>query len=126
MNVPENLKYSKSHEWIADTEGGRVRVGISDHAQEALGDLVFVELPEVGDEFAAGDNFAVVESVKATSDVIAPVKGKVFAVNEALADSPENVNADCYAAWFVELEDVEKPGDLLDAAQYSKFLEEEA
>ncbi len=125
MSVPQNLKYTKTHEWILE-EGGKAKVGITDHAQEQMGDLVYVELPEVGDSFAAGENFAVVESVKATSDVEAPVGGKVAAVNEALADEPGAVNEDCYGAWFIELEDVSDDGTLLSAAEYEEFLKSEA
>lgn len=124
MNVPANLKYNKTHEWVLE-EGGKVKVGITDHAQDALGDLVYVELPEVGDALQKGDSFAVVESVKATSDVMAPVSGTVVSVNEGIVDEPEAVNTDCYAAWFVELENVEDMQDLLSAEEYEKFLAEE-
>lgn len=125
MSVPENLKYTKTHEWVL-AEGGKAKVGITDHAQEQMGDLVYVELPEVGDSFAAGDNFAVVESVKATSDVEAPVGGTVSAVNESLADEPGQVNDDCYGAWFIELEDIAEDAELMSAAQYEEFLKSEA
>jgi glycine cleavage system H protein len=124
MNVPSEFRYTKSHEWVLE-EGKGVKVGITDYAQEALGDLVYVELPEVGDTFRAGDSFAVVESVKATSDVVAPADGRVAEVNETVADSPEAVNEDCYGAWLVKLEDVGRMDGLLSAAEYEVFLEEE-
>ncbi len=121
MSVPQNLGYTKTHEWILK-EGGKAKVGITDHAQEQMGDLVYVELPEVGDILNAGENFAVVESVKATSDVEAPVSGRVAAVNEALADEPGQVNEDCYAAWFVELDEISEDEPLMSAAEYEDFL----
>lgn len=119
-NVPADLRYAASHEWARLEADGSVTVGISDHAQEALGDVVFVELPEVGATLGAGDQAGVVESVKAASDIYAPVAGEVIAVNDALSDSPELVNADPYANWFFKV----KPADasdldkLLDAAAY--------
>jgi glycine cleavage system H protein len=119
-NVPADLRYAASHEWARLEADGSVTVGISDHAQEALGDVVFVELPEVGATLGAGDQAGVVESVKAASDIYAPVAGEVIAVNDALTDSPELVNADPYANWFFKV----KPADasdmdkLLDAAAY--------
>jgi glycine cleavage system H protein len=106
--IPTELKYASSHEWARLEEDGTVTVGISDHAQEALGDVVFVELPDVGVTFAAGDEAGVVESVKAASDVYAPIAGEVVAVNEQLDDSPETVNSDPYnEGWFYRLQ----PGD---------------
>ena len=119
-NVPANLKYAASHEWVQTNDDGTVTVGISDHAQEALGDLVFVELPEVGAHFDAEKEIAVVESVKAAADVYAPISGTVTEVNQAAADSPESVNQDAYAAWLFKL----KPDNaadvdaLLDATAY--------
>jgi len=119
-NVPANLKYAASHEWVQTNDDGTVTVGISDHAQEALGDLVFVELPEVGAHYDAEKEIAVVESVKAAADVYAPISGTVTEVNQAAADSPESVNQDAYAAWLFKL----KPDNaadvdaLLDAAAY--------
>lgn len=124
-NVPANLKYTESHEWVRVEADGTVTVGITDHAQEALGDLVFVELPEVGKTYAAGQETCVVESVKAAADVYAPLAGEVTAVNEAAADAPESVNQDAYAAWLFKL----KPANaadvdaLLDAAAYSKVAD---
>ena len=121
MNVPSNLKYTKSHEWVRAEADGTVTIGITDHAQELLGDLVFVELPEVGKNLAAEEEAAVVESVKAASDVYAPIAGTVIAVNETVPDAPETVNQDAYAAWLFRMQpanaaDVDA---LLDAAAYA-------
>ncbi len=124
-NVPANLKYTESHEWVRAEADGSVTVGITDHAQEALGDLVFIELPEVGKTYAAGQELCVVESVKAAADVYAPIAGEVTAVNQDAADAPESVNQDAYAAWLFKL----KPANaadvdaLLDAAAYAKISE---
>ena len=121
MNVPSNLKYTKSHEWVRAEADGTVTIGITDHAQELLGDLVFVELPDVGKTLAAEQEAAVVESVKAASDVYAPIAGTVTEVNTAVSDSPESVNEDAYAAWLFKM----KPANaadvaaLLDAAEYA-------
>jgi len=119
-NVPSNLKYAASHEWVLVNDDGTVTVGISDHAQEALGDLVFVELPEVGAHYAAEKEIAVVESVKAAADVYAPIAGTVTEVNQAAADAPEAVNADAYAAWLFKLkpDNLADVDALLDAAGY--------
>ena len=121
MNIPANLKYTKSHEWVRVETDGTVTIGITDHAQELLGDLVFVELPDVGKNLAAEEEAAVVESVKAASDVYAPIAGTVIAVNETVPDAPETVNQDAYAAWLFRMQpanaaDVDA---LLDAAAYS-------
>lgn len=115
-NIPADLRFAESHEWARLEADGSVTVGISDHAQEALGDVVFIELPEVGKTLAAGDQAGVVESVKAASDIYAPVGGEVIAVNEALADAPEQVNGEPYGAWFFKL----KPQD---AAELDKLLD---
>lgn len=121
MNVPSNLKYTKSHEWVRAEADGTVTIGITDHAQELLGDLVFVELPEVGKTLAAEQEVAVVESVKAASDVYAPIAGTVTEVNTAVSDAPESVNEDAYAAWLFKM----KPANaadvdaLLGAAEYT-------
>jgi len=121
MNIPSDLKYTKSHEWVRVEADGTVTVGITDHAQELLGDLVFVELPDVGKELAAEQEAAVVESVKAASDVYAPIAGTVVAVNDAVPDAPESVNQDAYAAWLFKM----KPANaadvdaLLDATAYA-------
>lgn len=120
MNYPTELKYSKSHEW-ARLDGDVAVVGISDYAQDALGDVVFVNLPQVGDEVFAGEGFGDVESVKAVSDLISPVSGVVCAVNEELEDSPEALNADPYGAWIIKVERVTDEEELLDAADYAAF-----
>jgi glycine cleavage system H protein len=118
--TPANLRYAASHEWARLEMDGTVTVGISDHAQEALGDVVFVELPEVGQQLSAGQEAGVVESVKAASDIYAPVGGEVIAVNAEIVDAPESVNTDPYGSWFFKL----KPNDsselekLLDAQAY--------
>ena len=124
MNYPTELKYSKSHEWVKIEDGIAV-VGISDFAQDALGDVVFINLPEVGDAVTAGESFGDVESVKAVSDLISPVTGKVCEVNEELADSPENLNSDPYGAWIIKVEAVTEEEELLDAAAYETFCAEE-
>jgi len=119
-NVPANLKYASSHEWMLLNADGTVTVGITDHAQEALGDLVFVELPEVGAHFDAEKEIAVVESVKAAADVYAPIAGTVTEVNQAAADAPESVNQDAYAAWLFKMtpDNVADLDKMLDAAAY--------
>ena len=124
MNYPVDLKYTKSHEWIR-YEGDVAVVGISDFAQEALGDVVFVNLPQVGDEVTAGESFGDVESVKAVSDLISPVSGVVLEVNEELDDSPENLNSDPYGAWIIKVENVTDEEELLEAAAYEAFCAEE-
>lgn len=124
MNYPTDLKYTKSHEWVKFA-GGIAVVGISDFAQDALGDVVFVNLPQVGDEVTAGEVFGDVESVKAVSDLICPVSGVVCAVNEELEDSPENLNADPYGAWIIQVENITDEEELLDAAAYEAFCAEE-
>jgi glycine cleavage system H protein len=122
MNIPANLKYTESHEWVRAEADGTVTVGITEYAQDALGDIVFVELPKVGKSFTAGDDAAVVESVKAASDIYAPVSGEVVAVNDAVADAPDSINTDAYSAWLFKL----KPSDpnaingLLSAEAYGK------
>ena len=124
MSVPEELQYTRSHEWVR-TEGDTATVGITDYAQDELGDIVFVELPEEGATFGAGDSFGAVESVKAVSDIYAPVGGEVIEVNEALNDSPEKINDDPYGdGWIIKLR-VSEEGDLLSASDYEQFLEEE-
>lgn len=120
-NIPADLRYSASHEWARLEADGTVTVGISDHAQIALGDVVFVELPEIGKQLAAEQEAGVVESVKAASDIYAPIAGEVIAVNEELTDSPELVNGDPYGSWFFKLKpsDAGDLGKLLDAAGYA-------
>ena len=125
--IPGDLKFLKSHEWARLEDDGRVTVGISDHAQAALGDLVYVELPGVGDEVEAGKGVAVVESVKAASDVYAPVSGTVVAINEELADAPETINGDAYGkGWLFVLQPSEPAqlGELLGPDEYAELIEE--
>jgi len=124
-NTPANLKYTASHEWLRFDADGGVTVGITDHAQAALGDLVFIELPEAGAHFAAGKEIAVVESVKAAADVYAPLTGTVIEVNQAAADAPESVNQDAYAAWLFRIrpDAAGEPGGLLDAAAYQAIAD---
>lgn len=127
-NTPSELKYASSHEWARLEEDGTVTVGITDHAQEALGDVVFVENPEVGATLAAGDEAGVVESVKAASDIYAPIAGEVIAVNESLEEEPELVNSDPYNdGWFFKLQpsDLSELDNLLSADEYSAECEDE-
>lgn len=126
MKAPTDLKYTVSHEWVRHESDGVVTVGITDHAQEALGDLVFIELPKVGRHVAAGEVCAVVESVKAASDIYAPVTGDVVAVNNAVVASPEQVNADAYANWLYKLKPAADAdfGKLLDATAYAASVGE--
>ncbi|MDQ3922630.1 MAG: glycine cleavage system protein GcvH [Actinomycetota bacterium] len=125
MNVPGDLQYTKSHEWVRREEG-TATVGITDHAQDELGDVVFVELPEKGTSFSAGDSFGTVESVKAVSDLYAPVGGEVVEVNETLNDSPELINEEPYGGgWMIRLR-ISEDGDLLSAEEYEKLVEEES
>ncbi|HXH71481.1 MAG TPA: glycine cleavage system protein GcvH [Mariprofundaceae bacterium] len=124
MSIPADLKYTKEHEWVR-IEGDIATLGISDHAQEALGDIVFVELPEVGRKLAAGEAFAVVESVKAVSDVYAPVGGEVIEVNSALENAPEQVNGEPYGnGWIAKVKMSGESVELMDEAAYATFLEE--
>ena len=122
MNYPTNLQYSKSHEWVM-TDGDVAVVGISDFAQDALGDVVFVNLPQEGDTVTAGEPFGDVESVKAVSDLISPLSGTVCAVNEELLDSPEMLNSDPYGAWIITVENVSGSEELLSASDYETFCE---
>lgn len=127
-NVPSELKYVSSHEWIREEGDGVVTIGITDYAQESLGDVVFVETPDVGAEVAAGDDAGVVESVKAASDIYAPLSGTVIEVNEELEDAPENVNNDPYGdGWFfkLKLSDAAEMDELLSADEYQEQCEEE-
>lgn len=118
MNIPTDLLYAESHEWFRASDGA---VGITDYAQDSMGDLVYIELPQVGDTFKKGDTMVVIESVKATSDIYAPVDGTVNAINEALVDQPELVNQDSYAAWMVKLVGAQPEG-LMDAAAYEQQI----
>ena len=125
MNVPEELQYTKSHEWVR-TEGDTATLGITDYAQDELGDIVFVELPEEGTTFDAGDSFGTVESVKAVSDLYTPVGGEVVEVNQALSDNPEKINEDPYGdGWIVKLSVSDEGTDLLSASDNEQLLEEE-
>lgn len=120
-NIPADLKYAASHEWVRQEADGTLTVGITDHAQEALGDVVFLELPEAGRRLAAGESCAVIESVKAASDIYAPVAGEVLATNSAAVDAPESINGDPYGTWLFKLKPTDA-GDLaglLDAAGYA-------
>jgi len=128
MNTPYNLKYTPSHEWARLLDDGTVEVGITDHAQEALGDIVFLDLPEVGRKVTAGEEIAVVESVKAASDIYAPIAGEIIAANTVASDAPESVNADAYTAWLFKIRpanaaDLEK---LLSAQAYAGVVDSEA
>lgn len=125
MNIPVELKYTESHEWARTEADGAVSIGITEYAQDALGDIVFVELPEIGQVLAAGKDCAVVESVKAASDIYAPISGEVVAVNESLGDAPEQINADAYGAWLFKLKpvDISDLGGLLDAAAYGSKID---
>jgi glycine cleavage system H protein len=126
MAYPSDRKYTKQHEWI-QVGGSSATVGITDHAQEELGDIVFVELPKVGAEVTAGKTFGSVESVKAVSDLYAPASGKVTEINEELATSPEKVNKDAHGSWMMKIE-LKNPGELdglLSSADYEKFVAEE-
>ena len=123
--IPAELQYTSSHEWVSE-EDGVYTIGLTDFAQDALGDLVFVNLPQVGDEVVAGEAFADVESVKAVSDVFSPVTGEVIEVNEELLDAPESINEEPYEAWFVRVGEVTEVGELLDADAYAEVCEQEA
>ncbi len=123
MNIPENLKYSKTHEWLEALENGNARMGITDYAQNEMGVLVYVSLPEVGDEAKAEKPLCEAESVKAVSEVYSPVNGTVESVNSELEDAPENVNNEPYGAWMVELSGVTGAEKLMNAAEYKKYIE---
>ncbi len=123
MNLPNDRKYTPSHEWLLDLGNGTVRVGLSDFAQNALGDIVFIDLPKVGDTVSAETSLGDVESVKAVSEVLSPVSGTVSAVNESLVATPEAINADPYGAWLVEVTGVTATAELMDAGAYAEFCE---
>jgi glycine cleavage system H protein len=125
MYLPEELKYTKSHEWVRITGGGIIEIGLSDFAQQELGDIVFVGLPEPGDSLSAGAAFADVESVKAVSEVFSPVTGTVLAINEEVTASPESINTSPYEAWLIRAEGEASPGELLTAAEYKALLPEQ-
>ena len=124
MNIPQNLHYTESHEWIRIESDSTITVGITDHAQEALGDIVFLELPEAGKQYGAGDACAVVESVKAASDIYAPVAGEIIAANDDVTSAPEKVNSDAYGSWLFKMKpaDLSKVEALLSAEAYGKNI----
>ncbi len=126
MSVPQNLKYASSHEWCLSNEDGSYSVGITHHAQDALGDIVFIELPKLGQQVIAKSNCAVVESVKAASDIYAPISGEIIAINDDLAKSPEQINGAPYESWFFKIKatNAAELNDLLDAAAYSSSIGE--
>lgn len=126
LNLPEDVRYTSDHEW-AKAEGDTVKIGISDYAQDQLGDIVFVELPEVGDSFESGDEFGTLESVKAVSELYIPIDGEIVAVNEALSDAPELLNQDPYSGWIIEVKpsDAQAIEQLLDRAAYLEVLKGE-
>ncbi len=126
MNIPNDYFYSKSHEWIKFLDDTTALIGITDFAQSELGDIVFVNLPEVEDTIEVEDSFADVESVKAVSDIYSPVAGTVSKINEELFDSPELINESPYDAWLIEVSDITEKDDLLTAEEYEAFLSEEA
>lgn len=123
LNLPADLRYSEDHEW-AKADGDTVRIGVSDYAQDQLGDIVFVEMPEVGDSFDKGEEFGTLESVKAVSELYLPISGEIVAVNEALVDAPELLNEDPYAQWIVEVKasDLSELEGLLDVTAYSAII----
>lgn len=123
MNIPSALLYTKSHEWVEKLSDTTAKIGLSDFAQDQLGDLVFVNLPEVGDEVNSGETFADVESVKAVSDVYSPVTATVESINDVLLDAPEEVNKDPYEAWFIEVKDITAFGELMNAEEYAAYCE---
>src|SRR5437764_14715270 len=126
MTIPADLKSTESHEWVRQETDGTLTVGITEYAQDALGDIVFVELPQVGKTFTAGDDAAVVESVKAASDIYAPVSGTVVAVNQPVADAPDSINSDAYSAWLFKLapQDAGAINGLMDATAYGKATDQ--
>ena len=125
MNTPQNLKYTASHEWIKTESDGTLSVGITDHAQEALGDIVFLDLPKPGSKHAAGATIAVIESVKAASDIYMPVAGEIIAANADLANAPEQINADAFGAWMFKIkpDNAADVATLMDAAAYTHHAE---
>ena len=126
MSAPKDLKFTKTHEWVKFLEDGTALVGFADYAQDALGDLVFINAPSPGDSVTAGEPLGDIESVKAVSDIYSPVSGTVAEVNEDVVDDPAKINADPYGSWIVKIGDITERGDLLDAKAYDKLCEEEA
>ena len=125
MNTPSELKYTKTHEWVSFSDDNTARVGLTDYAQHALGDIVFVDLPDIGDEVVMEESFADVESVKAVSEVNSPVTGVISDVNEKLVDAPEAINEDPYDAWIIEINRFTDKIELMDADDYDVFCESE-
>ena len=125
MNFPGELKYSKSHEWVKMVDDTTAVVGLTDYAQDQLGDLVFVNLPEEGDAFEVDEAFADVESVKAVSDVLSPAAGTVEEINEELLDAPQLINSDPYGAWLVKMGDISEFAELMSAGEYEEFIKSE-
>lgn len=123
MNIPKELQYTKTHEWVRIIDAQTVRVGVTDYAQKEMGDIVYIDMPLVGDTFAVDEELAVLETQKAAAEVYAPVAGGVLAVNDAVSDKPELINDACYDAWLVEMSGA--PQALLSAAQYEEFLKSE-
>lgn len=123
MRDPKELLYSKSHEWIDMHEDGTAYIGLTDYAQKALGDIVFVNLPEEGDEVTCGESFADVESVKAVSDVYSPLSGVTAEINEEILDAPEEINNDPYGAWFIKVRDITEKGEFISLEEYEDFVE---
>lgn len=126
MNIPKNLLYTKSHEWVEMTGDNTAKTGLTEYATTQLGELVFINLPEAGDSVSAGETYADVESVKAVSDVMSAVSGDVTAINEELLDSPGSINQDPYAVWLIEIGNISEKNELLTAEQYEALLAEEA
>jgi glycine cleavage system H protein len=122
MNFPEDLKYTKTHEWVRLLNGGSAEIGLTDFAQQELGDIVFVDLPKAGDKLTSGASFADVESVKAVSEVFSPLTGKVEAANDAVVDAPESINAAPYDAWLIKATGTFPDGELISASEYQKLL----
>ena len=125
MNVKPNLYYTKTHEWAEFLDNGVARIGITHHAQEAMGDLVYIDLPEIGDELSTGEDVCIMESVKAVADIYAPLTGEVVGVNDQIIDSPGQVNSAPYDSWFFELKYSEKNSELMNAVEYTEYLESE-
>lgn len=125
MNIPKELLYTKSHEWVLFTEEGTVKIGLTDYAQEALGDIVFTNLPLEGDIVTITESFGDVESVKAVSDIYSPVTGEIIAVNEDIINSPESINRDPYGTWLIEVANITDKEDLLDFSAYEAYCKEE-
>lgn len=126
MNIPKNLMYTKSHEWVEKINDTNIRVGLTEYATEQLGDIVFVNLPEIDDDVVSEEALCDLESVKAVSDIYSPATGKVVAINEDLVDEPEKINADPYATWIAEITDITAQRKLLNSEEYEKLLQEEA